>query len=82
MQRHLTLEYWQGDGYYAGRVKEIPGIFGEADTLEALEENIIQACRDMVTMKTRAARNEIHTKPIAFEVYYAPGPDQSGNMTG
>lgn len=82
MQRHFTLEYWQDNGHYAGRVKEIPGIFSEGETLEDLEENIIHACRAMVAMETRAARNETQIREIAFEVYYAPGPLETGNMTG
>ena len=81
MQRHFTLEYWQDGDHFAGRVKEIPGIFAEGKTLEALEDHIVNACRAMVDMETRAARNETHTKPIAFEVYYAPGPGDSGNVT-
>ena len=82
MQRHFTLEYWQENGHYVGRIKEIPGIWSEGENLEDLEENITRACRTMVAMETRAARNEIHAKEIAFEVYYAPGPSDTGNATG
>ena len=75
MQRHITLEYWRDGDHYAGRVKEIPGIVGEGASLETLEENILEACRAMVDIETRAARQQTETKSITFEVYYAPPPD-------
>ncbi|MCY4388921.1 MAG: type II toxin-antitoxin system HicB family antitoxin [Desulfurellaceae bacterium] len=46
MKRHFSLEYWMDDGWYVGRLKEIPGIFSQGETLEELEENI----RDAYTM--------------------------------
>ena len=82
MQRHFTLEYWLDHGHYVGRIKDVPGIISHGKTLEELEERIIDACRRMVDDETRASRGEIQTKEIAFEVYYAPGPGQEGNMTG
>ncbi|MDQ2695233.1 MAG: type II toxin-antitoxin system HicB family antitoxin [Pseudomonadota bacterium] len=82
MQRHFTLEYWQDGGRYMGRVKQVPGIFAEGATLDELEDNVINACRAMVGMETLAARQQTHTREIAFEVYYAPGPSQKGNVTG
>ncbi len=35
-----TLEYWQDDEWYVGRVKEIPGVFSQGKTLEELQRNI------------------------------------------
>jgi predicted RNase H-like HicB family nuclease len=43
MIRHFTLEYWEDDGGYVGRRREVPGVFSHGDTLEALEENIQDA---------------------------------------
>jgi hypothetical protein len=40
MLRHFTLEYWVDDGWYVGRLKEIPGVFSQRETLQELEENI------------------------------------------
>ena len=28
MERKFTLEYWIDDGWYVGRIKEIPGVHG------------------------------------------------------
>jgi predicted RNase H-like HicB family nuclease len=43
METKLTLEFWIDDLWYVGRLKEIPGIFSQGETLAELEENIIDA---------------------------------------
>lgn len=43
MNTKLTLEYWTDEGWYIGRLKEIPGIFSQGETIKELEENIIDA---------------------------------------
>ena len=43
MLRHFTLEYWIDEGWYVGRLKEVPGIFSQGKSLEELEENIRDA---------------------------------------
>jgi len=48
MRRFFTLEYWQDDGWFVGRLKEIPGVFSQGKTLEELKENIIDAYRMML----------------------------------
>jgi predicted RNase H-like HicB family nuclease len=43
MRRRFTLEYWMDDGWYVGRLKEVPGVFSQGATLAELEENIHDA---------------------------------------
>jgi predicted RNase H-like HicB family nuclease len=43
MERKFTLEYWIDDSWYVGRIKEVPGVFSQGETLEELEENIADA---------------------------------------
>ena len=43
MGKHFTLEYWLDDGWYVGRLKEVPGVFSQGETLEELKENIREA---------------------------------------
>jgi predicted RNase H-like HicB family nuclease len=43
MARAFTLEYWQDEGWYVGRLKELPGVFSQGDSIEALQENIRDA---------------------------------------
>ena len=45
MQNTFTLEYWLDEGWYVGRLKEIPGVFSQGESLAELEENIREAYR-------------------------------------
>jgi len=54
MLRYFTLEYWVDDGWYVGRLKEVPGIFSQGESLEELEENIQAAYQLMVEYSVRA----------------------------
>ena len=47
MLRHFTLEYWIDDEWYVGRLKEVPGVFSQGESLAELEENICDAYRLM-----------------------------------
>jgi predicted RNase H-like HicB family nuclease len=49
MKRFFTLEYWQDDGWFVGRLKEVPGVFRQGKTLDELKENIADAYRMMLT---------------------------------
>ncbi len=40
MKHAFTLEYWQDDGWYVGKLKEVPGVFSQGETLAELEANI------------------------------------------
>lgn len=48
MKRHFTLEYWIDDGWYVGKLEEVPGVFSQGETLEELEENIRDAYSLMI----------------------------------
>lgn len=45
--RHFTLEYWIDEGWYIGRLKEVPGVFSQGETLQELEDNIQDAYKLM-----------------------------------
>ncbi len=55
MERTFTLEYWLDDGRYVGRLREVPGVFSQGETVAELEENIQEAYELML---------EEHTKPV------------------
>jgi len=48
MKRNFILEYWIDDGWYVGRLKGVPGVFSQGETLEELKENIMDAYNLMV----------------------------------
>ncbi len=43
MQRQFRLEYWVDDDWYVGKLKEVPGVFSQGETLAELEDNIKDA---------------------------------------
>ncbi|WP_295540647.1 type II toxin-antitoxin system HicB family antitoxin [uncultured Thiohalocapsa sp.] len=68
MKHEFTLEFWEDDGWFVGKLKEVPGIFSQGETLQELEENIADAyqliCQDDQTSDHPAA----HTKGILLDV--------------
>ena len=44
----LTLEYWEDDGWFVGRLVEVPGIFSQGETVEELKENVQDAYKLML----------------------------------
>jgi len=51
MIRYFTLEYWEDEGWYVGRLKEAPGVFSQGASLQELEENIREAYQLMMEEK-------------------------------
>ena len=48
MLKSFTLEYWVSEGWFIGRLKEVPGVCSQGETLEELEENIRDAYQLMM----------------------------------
>jgi predicted RNase H-like HicB family nuclease len=67
MLRHFTLEYWMEEGWYVGRLKEVPGVFSQGESLEELEENIRDAYH-LMTEGELPPRIIAETKEIGIEV--------------
>jgi predicted RNase H-like HicB family nuclease len=38
MLRHFTLEYWIDESWYVGRLREVPRVFSQGESLEELED--------------------------------------------
>ena len=69
MVRHFTLEYWLDEGWYIGKLKEIPGVFSQGESLEELEENIRDAYQLVIEEETeKLPRTDIQTKELVLEV--------------
>ena len=41
--KKFTLEYWTDDGWYVGRLKEMPAVMSQGETLEELQAMIRDA---------------------------------------
>lgn len=68
MKRHFTLQYWSDEGWYVGKLKEVPGVFSQGETLDELEENIGDAYRLMVEEEVFIDRSQVKAKDITVDV--------------
>lgn len=68
MLRHFTLEYWVDEGWYVGRLKEVPGVFSQGESLEELEENIREAYQLMMKEEEIVPKAEVKTKDLGVEL--------------
>jgi predicted RNase H-like HicB family nuclease len=68
MRRNFTLEFWIDEGWYVGKLKEVPGVFSQGETLEELEKNIQEAYALMMMEEDLISVGEVHMKEIGVEV--------------
>ena len=68
MEKHFTLEYWIDEEWYVGRLREVPGVFSQGETLQALEENIVDAYHLMMEESTSEVHSGSHVKDIVVDV--------------
>lgn len=68
MDRRFTLEYWIDEGWYVGRLKEVPGVFSQGETLEELEQNVKEAYHLMMAEEEIQLSYEIHRKELEIQV--------------
>jgi predicted RNase H-like HicB family nuclease len=60
----FTLEYWIDDDWYVGRLREVPGIFSQGETLEELKENVRDAYRLMTEDQETPTDAPVQTEEI------------------
>ncbi len=68
MDAKFTLEYWIDDGWYVGRLKEVPGVFSQGETLEELEANIKEAYHLMVSDEQISLPENIQHKELEIAI--------------
>ena len=68
MKRVFALEYWIDEGWYVGRLKEVPGVFSQAESLEELKENIADAYRLMLDAEPEPEHVDARTIEFGVEV--------------
>ena len=69
MERTFTLEYWIDDGWYVGRLKEVPDVFSQGASLQELEENIEDAFRMVIGEKEEyIPSGEVKHKELSFQL--------------
>lgn len=68
MKRFFTLEYWLDEGWFVGKLREVPGVFSQGQTLDELKENIADAYRMMLESGQEPERAETQTVEVGVEV--------------
>jgi len=68
MKHEFTLEFWEDDGWFVGKLKEVPGVFSQGETLQDLEANIADAYKLMSQDDQAGDHPPARTKGILLEV--------------
>jgi len=68
MRKPFTLEYWMDEGWYVGRLKDVPGVFSQGETLEELSDNIRDAYQLLRDDDPDLIPHEIHRTEVGIDV--------------
>lgn len=68
MTRQFTLEYWIDDDWFVGRLKEVPGVFSQGESLQELQENIREAYKLMMSDEETGAPWGLEVKELGVLV--------------
>jgi len=68
MERSFTLEYWIDDGWYVGRLKEVPGVFSQGETMEDLEANIKESYQLMMPEEDILPSRDVRQKELEIRM--------------
>jgi len=68
MAKFFTLEYWMDERWFVGRLKEVPGVFSQGQTLEELKENILEAYSLMIEEEEEALPDVLKSKIKEIQV--------------
>jgi predicted RNase H-like HicB family nuclease len=68
MKRFFTLEYWQDEGWFVGKLKEIPGVFSQGETLAELKQNIADAYRMLLESESEPEHVGAQSLEVGVEV--------------
>lgn len=60
----LTLEYWEDDGWFVGRLHEVPACFSQGETLSELEKNIVEVYKLLQNDVDFPVPGQVKTKPL------------------
>ena len=68
MKNQFTLEYWIDDGWYVGKLLEVPGIFSQGETLKELEENVEDAYKMMIKEEPQMQHPKSMARSITVDI--------------
>jgi len=68
MRLYFTLQYWKDEGWLVGRLKEVPGVFSQGESLEELKENIADAYRMMLDTEPGPEHADAQTIEVGVDL--------------
>ncbi|MEA3446338.1 MAG: type II toxin-antitoxin system HicB family antitoxin [Bacteroidota bacterium] len=68
MQSSFTLDYWIDDNWYVGKIREVPGVFSQGETLEELKDNIKDALYIMLKESSQVPVKEFMSTKFQMEI--------------
>lgn len=68
MLKSFTMDYWIDEGWYIGKLREVPGVFSQGETLDELEANIKDAFALMAEEMSSIPAQEIQSRELLMEV--------------
>ncbi|MBF0520335.1 MAG: type II toxin-antitoxin system HicB family antitoxin [Nitrospirae bacterium] len=68
MLANFTLQYWLDEGWYVGKLKEVPGVFSQGKTIEELEENIRDAYKCLIDVEQPPKNKNVLVREIMVGV--------------
>lgn len=68
MKYQFTFEYWIDDGWYVGKLLEVPGIFSQGETLKELEGNVEDAYKMMIKEEPQTQHPKSMTRSITVDI--------------
>ena len=66
--KQFTLEYWTDDGWFVGRLKEMPAVMSQGETLDDLQAMIRDAYRLMIKDASEGAFVPGETQEITISL--------------
>ena len=67
MEHRLTLEYWLDEGWYVGRIRQVPDVFSQGETLAELEDNICDAWKMVLEEAEPIASTDVREKELVLD---------------
>ena len=68
MIRSFTLDFWIDEGWYIGKLREVPGVFSQGESLEALKVNIQDAYCLMMQETMPAPVEEFNSTELKMDI--------------
>ncbi|MCD6585411.1 MAG: type II toxin-antitoxin system HicB family antitoxin [Desulfobacteraceae bacterium] len=68
MVRNFTLDYWMDDGWYVGKLREVPGVFSQGETFDELKQNIKDAFIMMIQESSSIPAQDFKTTDLQVEI--------------